>query len=55
MRKGIFEFFTECPNCEKVKVKYQRPGGFSQNIELPNFKWEIINIDFIAGLPRSRR
>ena len=33
----------------------QRPGGLAQNIELLEWKWEMINMDFITGLPRSRR
>ncbi|KAF3626567.1 Zinc ion binding, putative isoform 1 [Capsicum annuum] len=31
-----------------------RPGGTSQEIALPLWKWEMINMDFIIGLPRSR-
>ncbi|KAH0776134.1 hypothetical protein KY290_007545 [Solanum tuberosum] len=36
-----------------VKVEHQRPGGLAQNIELLEWKWEMINIDFITGLPRK--
>ena len=28
--------------------------GLAQNIELLKWKWEIINLDFIIGLARSR-
>ncbi|WMV24393.1 hypothetical protein MTR67_017778, partial [Solanum verrucosum] len=31
------------------------PGGLAQRIELPEWKWEMINMDFITGLPRSLR
>jgi len=27
----------------------------AQDIELPEWKWEMINMDFITGFPRSRR
>ncbi|KAH0720138.1 hypothetical protein KY284_005168 [Solanum tuberosum] len=27
------------------------PGGMAQNIELPEWRWEMINMDFITGLP----
>ncbi|PHT48998.1 hypothetical protein CQW23_13206 [Capsicum baccatum] len=30
------------------------PGGASQDIALPLWKWEMINMDFITGLPRSQ-
>ena len=55
MKKGIAEFVAKCPNCQQVKVEHQRPNGLAQNIELPEWKWEMINMDFITSLPRSRR
>ncbi|KAH0695075.1 hypothetical protein KY285_022172 [Solanum tuberosum] len=30
------------------------PGGLAQKIELSEWKWFMINMDFITGLPRSR-
>ncbi|KAH0683010.1 hypothetical protein KY289_020762 [Solanum tuberosum] len=55
MKKGIAEFVVKCPNCQQVKVEHQRPGGMAQNIELPEWKWEMINMDFITWFPQSRR
>ncbi|KAH0738661.1 hypothetical protein KY290_037366 [Solanum tuberosum] len=55
MKKGIAEFVAKCPNCQQVKVEHQRPGGLAQRIEPLEWKWEMINMDFITGLPRSRR
>ena len=53
MKKGIPEFVAKYPNCQQDKVKHQRPGGLAQNIDLPEWKWEMINMDFITGLTRS--
>ncbi|KAH0678966.1 hypothetical protein KY284_020051 [Solanum tuberosum] len=50
MKKGIAEFVAKCMNCQQVKVEHQRPGGLAQNIELSEWKWEMINMDFITGL-----
>ncbi|KAH0720379.1 hypothetical protein KY285_005181 [Solanum tuberosum] len=55
MKMGIAEFVVKCPNCQQVKVEHQSPGGLAQNIELLEWKWEMINMDFITCLPRSRR
>ena len=55
MKKGIVEFVANCPNCKEVKVEHQRPVGLDQNIELLEWKWEMINMDFVTGLPKSRR
>ena len=53
IKKYIIEFVAKCSYCQQVKVEHQRPGGLAQNIELSEWKWDIINMDFITGLPRS--
>ncbi|KAH0681196.1 hypothetical protein KY284_022281 [Solanum tuberosum] len=55
MKKSIAEFVAQCPNCQQVKVEHQKPGGYMQCIELPIWKWDMINMDFVTGLPRSFR
>ena len=55
LKKDVVEFVAKCLNFQQVKVEYQRPEGLAQNIEIPEWKWEMINMDFIIGLPRSRR
>ncbi|XP_075076832.1 uncharacterized protein LOC142163446 [Nicotiana tabacum] len=55
MKKDIATFVAQCPNCQQVKAEHQKPGGLLQNIEIPAWKWESINMDFIIGLPNSRR
>lgn len=55
MKKGIAEFVDKGPNCQQVKVKHQRLGGLLQTIKLLERKWEMSNMDFITGFPRSRR
>ena len=39
LKKDITEFVAKCSNCQKVKVENQRPGGMTQNIEIPLWKW----------------
>ncbi|KAH0712366.1 hypothetical protein KY289_008325 [Solanum tuberosum] len=55
MKKGIAEFVAKSPNCQQVNADHQRIGGMPQNVELLEWKWEMINMDFITGLPRSHR
>ena len=55
MKKDIAEFVAQCPNCQQVKIEHQKPGGLLQEIEIPTWKWEMINMDFITGLPRTQR
>jgi len=55
MKKDIAEFMAKCPNCQQVKVEQQKLGGFSQDVSIPTWKCEDLNMDFIVGLSRTRR
>ncbi|XP_019234434.1 PREDICTED: transcription factor PCF7-like [Nicotiana attenuata] len=55
MKKNIAEYVAQCPSCQQVKIEHQKPGGLMQTIEIPTWKWEAINMDFIMGLPRPHR
>ena len=44
MKRDIEDFVSKCPNCQRVKVEYQKPGGMTQEIDIPTWKWEVINI-----------
>ncbi|KAH0682275.1 hypothetical protein KY289_020027 [Solanum tuberosum] len=54
MKRDIANFVAKCPNYQQVKVEYQKPGGMTQEINILTWKWEVINMDFIIGLPRTR-
>ena len=36
-----------------MKVENQKPGGYMQCIEIPTWKWDMIDMDFVTCLPRS--
>ncbi|WMV50117.1 hypothetical protein MTR67_043502 [Solanum verrucosum] len=55
MKKDIAKFVSGCHSCQQVKAEHQRPGGLTQDIEIPTWKWEEINMDFVVGLPKARR
>ena len=55
MKRDIADSVSECPNCQQVKVEHQKPGGMTQEIDIPTCKWGVINLDFIIGLPCTRR
>ena len=48
-------FLEECPDCQHVKAKNLKLRGVTQSIEIPTWKWESINMDFVVGLPRTRK
>ena len=54
MKRDVATYVSKCHTCQEVKVEHQRPGGLSQDIEIPTWKWEDINMDFVTGLPKVR-
>ncbi|WMV19191.1 hypothetical protein MTR67_012576 [Solanum verrucosum] len=55
MKRDVANFVAKCPNCQQIKVEHQKPGGVTLEINIPTWEWEVINMDFITGLPRTRR
>ena len=55
IRRDIVEYLNKCLECQQVKVEHRHPGGLMQPITVPKWKWEVISLDFITGLPRSKK
>ena len=55
MKKDIAEFVAKCPNSQKVKAEHLKFGGLLREIQIPTWKWEDINMDFVVGLPRTQK
>ena len=53
MKKDIAEFVAKCPSFQQVKAEHQKLGGLLQEIQIPTWKWEDINMDFVVDLPRT--
>ena len=51
--RDIADFVCKCPNCQQVKVEHQKQGDMTQLIDIPTWKWDVINMDCITGLPRT--
>ena len=55
MKKDVADFVSKCMTCQRVKAEQKKPGGLLHPLEVPQWKWDSISMDFIDGLPRSRR
>ena len=55
MKRDIADFVSKCPNCHQVKVEHKKLGGMTLEIDISTWKWDVINMDFITGLPCTRR
>ncbi|XP_072077778.1 uncharacterized protein [Arachis hypogaea] len=54
MKNDVALHVSKCLTCHKVKIEHQRPAVTLQPLEIPQWKWESIAIDFVLGLPRTR-
>ncbi|GJW28723.1 putative reverse transcriptase domain-containing protein [Tanacetum coccineum] len=53
MKRDIDEYVSRCLTCSKIKAEHQKPSGFLQQPEIPEWKWEKITMDFVTKLPKS--
>ncbi|KAK1627778.1 hypothetical protein QYE76_002093 [Lolium multiflorum] len=54
MKREIGSYITKCDICQRVKAEHQRPAGLLQPLQIPEWKWDSVGMDFITGLPKSR-
>ena len=55
MKRDVLEFVTKCLVCQRVKAEHQVLSGLLQHIRIPEWKWDRITMDFVVGLPLTRR
>ena len=51
MIRDVAEFVVKCLICQQVKAEQKKPGGLLHSLEVPQWKWDSISMDFIDGLP----
>ena len=54
MRRDVDRFVKRCITCNKAKSKL-KPHGLYTPLPAPTTPWEDISMDFVLGLPRTRR
>ena len=55
MKKEVVDYLACCIECQQVKAEHQYPVGLLQPLPIPEWKWEIISMDFIKGLSKNSR
>ena len=55
MKKDALSYVTRCLPCQRIKVERVKYPGKLQPNDIPQMNWETISMDFITGLPRSKR
>jgi transposase InsO family protein len=55
LKHDVAEYVVVWDTCQRMKAKHQRPAGLLQPMEIPEWKWDEVGMDFIVGLPRTER
>ncbi|KAL9992436.1 putative nucleotidyltransferase, Ribonuclease H [Helianthus debilis subsp. tardiflorus] len=55
MKKDVAAYVSKCLTCSQVKAEHQKPSGLLQQLEMPVWKWELITMDFVTKLPKTRK
>lgn len=55
MKKEVAKYLTRCLECQQGKIDHQHPVGLLHPLPISEWKWETISMDFIIGLPKSKR
>ena len=53
MKRDVIKYVERCLTCQQVKAEHQRPAGLLQPLEIPEWKWYQITMDFVTGLPKT--
>ena len=53
LKKDVVAYVSKCLTCQKVKIEHQKPAGTLQPLDVPEWKWDSIAMDFVEGLPMT--
>ena len=54
MRQDFERFVARCTTCQKAKSRLN-PHGLYMPLPVPSVPWEDISMDFVLGLPRTKK
>jgi len=50
LKRDVAQFVYACLICQKSKVEHQKPAGLLTPLDIPEWKWDIISMDFVTSL-----
>jgi hypothetical protein len=53
MKFDIAMYVVACGVCQMVNAEHKRPTSLLKPLEIPEWKWEHITMNFVVGLPRT--
>ena len=55
MKRHVGDFVRRCLMCQQVKAEHQKPAGLLQPLEVAEWKWEHVTMDFVTHLPQTQQ
>ena len=55
MKRHVGYFVRRCLTCQQVKVEHQKPAGVLHPLEVAEWKWEHVTMDFVTYSPRTQQ
>ena len=53
IKRHVGDFVQRCLTCQQVKAEHQKPTGLLQPLEVVEWKWEHVKMDFVTHLHRT--
>ena len=55
LKRDVAQFVYSCLICQKSKVEHQKPVGLMTPLDVPEWKWDSISMDFVTSFPNTPR
>ena len=55
LKRDVAQFVYSCLFCQKSKVEHQKPVGLLTSLDVPEWKWDSISMDYVTSLPNTPR
>ena len=53
MERHVGDFFRRCLMCQQVKAEHQKPAWLLHPLEVAEWKWEHVTMDFVTHFPQT--
>ena len=54
LKEMVKYFVQHCTVCQQAKYERVKYPGLLQPLSIPDYAWQVVSLDFIAGLPKSQ-
>ena len=53
LKRYVAQFVYSCLVSQKSKIEHQKPAGMMVSLDVPEWKWDSISMDFVTSLPNT--